>query len=395
MFAVTQIAASFVLLAGASTLLTTLLALQSVDTGFDIHRVLALNVPVMSYGKTPEQILNLYKESIRRIKELPGVDNVALGTFTPWRDAGAFGPGFLFSADGHVRAAGEEDPRGRFRIVSPGFFASLGVPIVAGRDFNEGDRNGKESVVIVSQSVARRMFPHQDAVDRHVMWTDPIMKFIDVSTAPRRIVGVAADVDDENVEPGPALTIYQPFEQAEIWGGRLFVHAHVDPHPLISPVTQIIRGLSAEQPVEHAATLADIRAEVLTPNRLNTLVFGGFACVALAIAVVGVAGVLAFSVSSRTREFGIRLAIGSQRRQILGSVIKEGAVMATLGIAAGAITGFVLTRVAASYLSDLKMPSSIPVMGAGCVLLIAAIIASALPAGRAAQIDVIEALRSE
>ena len=394
-FAVTQIAASFVLLAGASSLLNTLLVLQSAETGLDTRRVLALNVPVMSYGKTPQQVIAFYKEAIRRIKELPGVDNVALGTVVPWRDAGTFGPGFQFSADGHVRARGEEDPLGRFRTVSPGFFASLGVPIIAGRDFNEGDRGSKDLVVIVSQSVAQRMFPNQDAVNRHVMWTDPVMKFVDISSAPRRIVGVAADIEDESVVPGPSLTIYQPFEQQEIWGGRLFVHAHVDPHPLISPVTQIIRNLAADQPVEHAATLADIRAEVLTPDRLNTLVFGGFACVALAIAVVGVAGVLAFSVSGRTREFGIRLAIGSQRRQLLASVMKEGAVMAGLGIAAGALGGFMLARLAASYLSDLQMPGFMPVAGAVVVLLTAAIIASALPAARAARIDVMEALRAE
>jgi predicted permease len=394
-FAVTQIAASFVLLAGASTLVNTLLSLQSVETGFDTRRVLALNVPVVAYGKTPEQIVNLYKESIRRIKALPGVDNVALGTVTPWRDAGQYGPGFLFSADGHVRAPGEEDPRGRFRTISSGFFASLGVPLVAGRDFNESDRQGKELVVIVSQTLAQRMFPHQDAVNRHIMWTDPVMKFVDISMAPRRIVGVAADVDDENIVPGPALTIYHPFEQQEIWGGRLFVHSHIDPHPLISPVTQIIRGLSVEQPVEHAATLEDIRAEVLTPERLNTLVFGGFACVALAIAVVGVAGVLAFSVSGRTREFGIRLAMGSQRRQLLASVIREGAVMTVFGIAAGALCGFALARLAGEYLSDLKMPGVVPVVGAVSILLLAAIIASALPAARAARIDVMDALRSE
>jgi putative ABC transport system permease protein len=227
------------------------------------------------------------------------------------------------------------------------------------------------------------------------MWTDPVMKFVDISNGPRRIVGVVADVDDENIIPGPALTVYHPFEQQEIWGGRLFVHAHVDPHPLISPVTQIIRGLSVEQPVEHAATLEDIRAEVLTPDRLNTLVFGGFACVALAIAVVGVAGVLAFSVSGRTREFGIRLAMGSQRRQLLGSVIREGASMTLAGIAAGAIGGFAIARVASGYLSDLKMPGALPVAGAIFVLLLAAIVASALPAVRAARIDVMEALRSE
>jgi hypothetical protein len=369
--------------------------LQSIDTGIDTHHVLALDVPVISYGKTHQQVVDLYKEAIRRIKQLPGVDNVAMGTLTPWRDAGALGPGFQFSADGHVRASGEEDPLGRFRTVSPGFFASLGIPMVAGRDFNDADGTGKELVVIVSHSVAQRMFPNQDPLNRHIMWTDPVMKFVGISTAPRRIIGVAADLDDENIQPGPAQTIYQPFEYAELFGGRLFVHTHVEPHPLISPVTQIIRGLSTEQPVEHAATLADVRAEVLTPNRLNTLVFGSFACVALAIAVVGVAGVLAFSVSGRTREFGIRLAIGSQRRQLLGSVIKEGAVMATAGIVAGAISGFALAQIAASYLSDLKMPGFGPVIGAAAVLLMAAIIASALPAARAARIDVMEALRAD
>ena len=261
-FAVTQIAASFVLLAGATMLLKTLLSLQAADTGYDTRHVLALNVPVMDYGRTPDQVVDFYKESMRRIQELPNVDRVALGTQVPWRDKGSFGPGFSFSADGHVRAPGEEDPRGRFRAISPGFFAALGVPVVAGRDFNDLDRRGSEKVVIVSQSLAQRMFPNQDAVNRHMMWTDPVMKFIDVSTEPRRIIGVVADVDDENVVPGPAFTVYQPFGQEQIWTGRMFVHAHGDPYLLVTPIERIIRGLSADQPVEHAATLEDIQGMV-------------------------------------------------------------------------------------------------------------------------------------
>lgn len=394
-FATTQVAASFVLLAGASALLTTLVALQTIETGFDMPRVLVLNVPPVSYGKTPAQVLAFYKEAIRRVKEIPGVDNVALGTLTPWREGGAFGPGFQFSTDGHVRQGGEEDPRGRFRVVSPGFFASLGVPLLAGRDFDERDRKDGAPVVIISQSVAARMFPGRDPLNHYVTWTDPIMKFVSISPAPRRIVGVVRDVDDESIEPGQALTVYQPFEQMDIWGGRLFVHAHVDPHRLISPVTQIIRNLSVEQPVEHAATLADIRAEVLEPDRLNTIVFGAFAFVAVAIAVVGVAGVLAFSVSRRTREFGIRLALGSRPRDLLSSVVKDGGIMAAVGIAAGVLLGFALQRLAGAYLSDLKIPGLLPVVAAGLFLLTAAVVASALPAARAARIEVTEALRSE
>ncbi len=394
MFAVTQIAASFVLLAGASMLLKTLLALQAAQTGMDTRHVLALNVPIMSYGRTQDQILSFYRDAIRRINALPGVDRVAVGAAVPWRDAGQTGPGFQFSADGHVRGPGGEDPRARLRTVSPGFFAALGVPIIAGRDFNDGDRRTSEPVVIVSQSVAQRMFPNQDAVNRHVMWTDPVMKFAGIKPDPIRIVGVARDIEDENVVPGPALTVYHPFEQQQ-FGGRIFVHTHTDPYALVTPVTRILRNMSADQPVERAATLEDVRAEVLTPDRLNTFVFGGFAAVALIIAVVGVAGVLAFSVSGRIREFGIRLAIGSQPSRLLTGVIAEGAVMAGAGIVAGAVCGFALAQIASSYFEDVKMPDALPVAGASLVLLAAAVFASVLPAARAARVDVMQALRSD
>ncbi len=394
-FAAIQIAASFVLLAGAAMLVKTLLALQAVQTGFDTRHVLTVNLPVLEYGKTPDQVLNFYKEVIRRVTSLPGVDGVALGTFLPWKDGGKFGPGFEFSADGHVKAAGEENPRARFRTVSPGYFASVGVPIIAGRDFNDNDRKGEDRVVIVSQSLAQRMFPNQDAVGHHMTWTDPVMKFIDVSEAPRRIIGVAADVDDENVVPGPAITVYHPFSQEQLWAGNLFVHVHGNPYTLVSPITKMVRDMSAEQPVEHAATLEDIRTEVLTPDRLNTLVFGGFAAVALAIAIVGVAGVLAFSVSGRIREFGIRLAIGSQPHRLIMEVVGQGAVMAVLGIAAGGLGGYALASLAAGYFSDMRMPGALTVAAAAGVLLAAAVIASLIPALRAARVDVMEALRSE
>jgi hypothetical protein len=353
-----------------------------------------LNVPVLSFERPPDQVAVFYKEAMTRIAQLPGVERVAVGTIVPWRDAGAFGPGFQFSAQGYAKADGEEDPRARFRTVSPGFFAALGVPIVAGRDFTDADRRGGEPVVIVSQSVAKRMFPTQDAVNRRLMWTDPVMKFIDVSTGPRRIVGVAADVDDENVVPGPALSVYHPFEQ-EIGGGRMFVHTRTDPYALVPTITRIIRELSADQPVEQAATLEDIRAEVLAPDRLNALVFGGFAGVALTIAVVGVAGVLAFSVSARTREFGIRLAIGSAPRHLMTRVLGEGAVIAAAGIVAGAVGGVVLARLVGSVIPDVRIPGAVPILGAAAILIAAAIVASLMPAARASRVDVLQALRSE
>src|SRR5437867_2926783 len=307
-FAVTQIAASFVLLAGASTVITTLIALQTAQTGLDMRHVLTINVPPMAHGKTPQQVVDFYKEAIRRIDALPGVNKTAFGLAVPWRDVGGSGFGLQFSADGHTHTSGE-DPRAQLRVVSPRFFAALGVPILSGRDFDDLDGQSKEPVAIVSETLAKRMF--------------------------------------------------------------------------------------ADQPVEHAATLEDVRAEVLTPDRLNSLVFGVFAAVALAIALVGVAGVLAFSVSARTREFGIRLALGSQPQLLLKGVIADGAVMAGAGLLAGAAFGFVLARLAGHYFPDMKMPGALPVVLSAFVLLAAAVVASWLPAARAARIDVIQALRSE
>ena len=391
MFAVTQIAASFVLVAGAGMLVTTLFALQRQRTGFT-GNVLAINVPVVSYERKPEEVRRFYTEAIRRISELPGVERVALGTVVPWRDPGFFAA--QFTVEGYRKANGEEDPRARFRTVSPGFFDALGVRLVAGRDFNDGDRADSDKVVIISESVARRMFPGMDAVNRQFMWTDPVTKFIGVSTGPRRIVGIAADMDDENLVPEPAMTVYHPMSQ-EMSGGRLFIHAKLDPYALVPSVTKVIRELAADQPVERAATLADIRAEVLAPNRVNALVFGGFAGVALLIAVVGVAGVLAFSVSARTREFGIRLAIGSTPRHLLGRVLREGATIGVIGIGAGAIGGLLLARIVGSVVTDVQLPGVVPIAGAAAVLVVAAMVASLTPAARASRVDVVRALRAE
>lgn len=268
------------------------------------------------------------------------------------------------------------------------------MPIVAGRDFSDADRSDKEPVVIISESVARRMFSSRDVLDRQLLWTDPMMQFIGASTAGRRIIGVAADVDDENVVPGGAMTVYSAFEQ-EIGGGRLFVHATGDPYALVQPISDIIRGLAPEQPVERAATLEDVRAAVLAPDRLSALMFGGFAGVALLIAVVGVAGVLAFSVSARTREFGVRLAIGAAPRHLLADVVWQGTVIAMAGLVLGVLAGLALTRIMGGFVEEVEVPGVLPIVGAAIVLAAAAVVASLVPAARAARVDVMEALRSE
>jgi len=388
-FATIQVACSFVLLAGAGMLLATVVALQAANTGYNMRQVLAFDIPTPAPGVAAPQG-DFYQETTRRVGRLPGVEGVALSMFVPWRDAGSFGPGPQFTVEGYTPADGEENPRARFRVVSPGFFAVLGVPMLAGRDFTDDDRSGGELVAIVSQSVAQRLFPNGEAVNRHMWWTDPYFG----KPAPRRIVGIVGDVDDENIVRAPAQAIYQPVRQIGV-AGRLFVRAAGDPYALVPAVTRAIREIAADQPVERAATLEDIRAEVLSPERLNAFVFSAFAGIALLIAVVGVAGVLAFSVSARTREFGVRLAIGSAPRQLLARVLGEGVGIAAIGIAAGAAGGYALARVAARFFTTVQLPGAVPVLGAAVVLICAAVIASLMPAARASHVDVVQALRSE
>ena len=390
LFATTQIAFSFVLLAGAGMLLATLVALQSARTGYDMRHVVAFDIPTPATGVGGAKVLDFYQRATERISTLPGVTGAAVGNIVPWRDAGIF-PSVQFTVDGYKLADGEENPRARFRIAGPHFFSVLGVPLIAGRDFTDEDREGTELVSIVSESVAQRMFPNGDAINRHMWWVDP---YFGPRPAPRRIIGIVADADDEQVAQRAAMTIYQPVRQIGL-AGRLFVHTAGDPHIVMPEVARVIHELSAEQPVERGATLEDVRAEVLSPERVNAFVFSGFAGIALLIAVVGVAGVLAFSVSARTREFGVRLAVGAAPRHLLARVLSEGVVIAAIGIAAGAGGGFALARMAASVFDQVQLPGVLTVTVAAGVLIGAAVVASLMPATRASRVDVLQALRSE
>ena len=393
-FAVTQITASFLLLAGAGALMKTLLTLEKTQPPFDTANVLAVNLPVMSYGRTPEQVRDFYRDVQRRVSTLPGVEHASSGFSVPWRDGQALNIKFTFAVEGATRKDGQDDPRARFRSISPGFFETLGVPILEGRDFRDTDRDGSQRVVIISQSVAQTLFPGQEALQRNLRWTDGVMKFIGISAEPRRIIGVVPDVDDENIIPSPAMTVYQPSDQ-EGWQGRLFVRAKHDPYTLVPVITRTIHDMATDQPVERASTLEDIRAEVLTPDRLNAIVFGGFAAVALLISVVGVAGVLAFSVSGRTREFGIRIALGAMPRNILTNVLLEGLVIASIGVAAGVVVAFALARAIGGYVAGVQLPGALAFIASAVVILAAAVIASAVPAARAARVEAAEVLRSE
>ena len=393
-FATTQIACTFVLLAGAGMLVATLTALQTANTGYDLRQVLAIDLPgILAPGLTDKSRASAIQEVTRRIGELPGVERVATGGSVPygsvpWRDRG--NTRLQFVAEGYQSANGEEAPTGRLRIVSPEYFAVLGVPIIAGRDFTDSDRTSKELVAIVNQSVAQRLFPNGDALNRHLTPTNLGTNLGTFGTG--RIVGVVADVDEDNVVQEPSMMVYYPLRSG---GGRLFVRATGDPRALIPSVTRTIRQISADQAVERPATLEDIRTEVLAPERLNAFVFSALGGIALLIAIVGVAGILAFSVSARTREFGVRLAIGSTPRELLAGVLWDGARIAAIGVAAGAAGGYALARVAEGFFENVRLPGAVPLIGAAVLLIGAAIAASLMPATRASRVDVLQAVRSD
>ena len=315
--------------------------------------------------------------------------------FVPWRDTINFADLHMqFAVDGAPKEDGKEDPRARFRFILPNYFSTMGMPFLEGRDFNDNDRAGSERVVIISEALAKQLFPGQDPLNHKLHWTDPILKSSSMSPESRRIVGVVPDFDDTGIIPDPSMTIYQPSDQEGL-SGRLFVRAKGDPYALMPILTSEIHHMSDNQPVERASTLRDVRAEVMAPDRLNAIVFGGFASLALLISIVGVAGVLAFSVSGRLHEFGIRLALGASPRNILSGVLSEGFVIALIGVTVGTAAGFALARVIAKYTVELQIPGATPLIIAAALILAAALIASAIPAIRAASVDAARALRAE
>ncbi len=386
-FAVVQIAASFVLVTAASAALATLLAMQAVRSRFETQHVLAVNTPQMRGNMTPEQFAELNRQALQDVRALPGVRHAAFSSTVPWRDNNF---SFEFAPDGKPREANEKPRRAGMQGISPGFFDTLGLPLLEGRDFTDADAKGPD-VAIVSETLARQFFPNGRAVDHIITWTDPIFQFASGGAPkPERIIGVVPDIDNGNLAAQPTITVYRPVSRA----GRLLVDVQGDPYTLVQPISGILRKLP-DQPVEGVSTLADIRAEVISPTRLNMIVASVFAGVALLIAIVGVGGVLMFLVSARMREFGIRLALGSQPRGLLLGVIGEGVALALGGLVLGLLSGYALARVGATYVAELKVPGWPALGGSALVLLLSAATAAAIPAMRAARVDVMQVLRNE
>ena len=393
---VAQIATSFVLLMGAGLLVRTMVHLSHIDPGFETStRILAMNIPDASVPPSLSmETRNRYVGMLEDVRALPGVQAAALTSSIPF---GGGGMAFQTSVEveRHQRAPGAPVPTANFRIVSPGYFALMGITVRRGREFVSTDIEDAQEVVVISESMARDYFGERDPIGQRLRWPDPLIaRFMGVEQDWRTVVGVVADTRDRGLDADVVHTVYHPYPQIHLTGA-LVVRASADSAAIMPAIRKAILGRNPNQPIENVATLEDISDNSVASRRLNTLLLTAFAALALIIAAVGIGGVLAFSVSSRTREFGVRTALGAERHHIWTGVIAEGAAMAGLGVAIGIVASLALTRVIAGWLVGVPALDPITFLAVGVLLGMVAVIAAWVPAWRAAAVSPIKALAAE
>jgi predicted permease len=381
---VSQLAASFTLLIGAGLLTRSLLQLYAVDPGFDLSNVLSLQAPDFS-GFNRERRLQFSRDVLDRVRGEANVQSAAMASAAPL--AGSFPQQQEFQVEGADLEAVATAPRTVTRLVSTGYFETVGTRVKAGRGFLPSDTGTAPPVVVLSESMARYYFKDQNPIGRRISW-----KLFNGNWSPKaEIVGIAADSRADGIEQAPLHTMYQPDAQTNATSTLLVRTAATD---RIAPrVVETIRSLDPNRPIDHVQTLEEIRDETIAPQRLNATLIGLFALLALAIATVGVAGVLAFSVSQRTNELGIRLALGAERQTILKMILGEGALMAGIGLIVGGLAAIPLSRMLSGLLFGVE-PVDLPTIAVSAVLLVAvALIAAWIPARTATAVDPITALR--
>jgi putative ABC transport system permease protein len=388
---VAQIAVSVVLLTGAGLLTRTMQRLSVVDDGLTGGNRLTLQVPP-DYTQLHEKSVALYERIQSRVAAIPGVKDVGLGSTVPLRSE-------LFAldikAEGRPVAPGEAQPHAEGRTASPEYFRAAGIPLLKGREFASTDRTGTGLVVILNKTLADRLFPGQDPVGRRVAWTGEVLKFIGVSGDWRTVIGVVGDTKDGGLDAEKIPVLFAPFAQAEVFGSSLVIESAGDPAALATAATRAVRDVAPEQPIEKVLTLDQIRDESVAPRRLNALLVASFGLLAVLIAAVGIAGVLAFSVSARTNEIGIRMTLGADASKVQRMILGEGGVLLALGLSLGVVGALFLSRLIRGLLFGVAPHD--PVTLAAVALLMAAVGIAAcwIPAARAARIDPGVAIRAQ
>jgi putative ABC transport system permease protein len=388
---VSQLAASFMLLIGAGLLTRSLAGLYAVNPGFDLANLLSLQAP--NYAtQSPEQLMQFNRDVLERVRAEASVKNAAMASAAPL--AGSVPQQREFRIEGADADAVSAGPRTIMRIVSSAYFETIGMPLRSGRVFQATDTEKAPRVVIISESMAKYYFKADNPLGRRISWK--VTNGITGATSwtpPVEIVGVVADSRADGIEQSPMHTMFRPDTQTGA-PSTLLVRTAGTSDRLAARTVETIRQLDPNRPIDHVQTLEEIRDETIAPQRLNATLIGLFALLALAIATVGVAGVLAFSVSQRTNELGIRVALGAARGTILRMILGEGVAMALIGLAVGGVAAVPLSQLMSGLLFGIE-PADPPTIALAALLLVAVAVGAAfVPARRATAVNPITALRS-
>jgi predicted permease len=396
---VAQIAVSVVLLAGAGLLTRTMIELADVNTGLRTEEVLTLPVQLLQFGDGDfKRIMAAdagakegYDRMMGEVRALPGVVAVGLGSTPPLRGSDI---GFAVKAEGKTVAVGEPLPRADMRTADPNYFRAAGIPLLKGRAFAATDRFGAGRVVIINQTLADKLFPGEDPIDKRVAWTGDVLRFTPFSPDWRTVVGVVGNTRDGGLDAEPPPAMFMPFAQELALGGVLVIRADSNAAALATAATRIARRIAPTVPIEHVWTVAQIKDQSVAPRRLNAELISLFGSLALIIATVGIAGVLAFSVSARTSEIGIRMSLGADRGRVQRMILGEGGVLLTIGLALGVAGAYFATGVLRGLLFGVAPRDPITFVGVAVLMAAIGIIACWIPALRAARIDPAVAMRA-
>jgi putative ABC transport system permease protein len=389
---VSQLAASFMLLIGAGLLTRTLVRLYAVDPGFDLSNVLSLQSPDFTQ-QTREQRLQFTRDVLDRVKGEATVKGAAMASVAPL--AGSFPQPREIRVDGADPDSASAAPASVVRIVSGAYFETVGTKLLAGRGFQPTDVQTAPPVIVISESMARYYFKQDNPIGRRLSWKLLNGRNGQVTwTRPAEVVGIAADSRADGIDQKPMQTVYQADTQTGPVS-TLLVRTAGTTDRLAPRIVETIRALDPNRPVDHVQTLEEIRDDTIAPQRLNATLIGLFALLALAIATVGVAGILTFSVSQRTNELGIRMALGAERSTILRMILGEGAAMAIVGLVVGGVAAVPLSGLLTGLLFGIEPIDPPTIGGAAALLVLVALAASAIPARRATAVDPMTALRRE
>jgi len=390
---VAQVAVSFLLLIGAGLAVRSLINLQRVDAGFHPENVLTMQISLdfsrymsdKGMDASNQLMLGFSDSLLEKIQAMPQVTSAAMSGEFPLDKSPAANNEYLI--EGHQGEASEAKPTAEFNVVTPDYFRTLGIPIFSGRTFDGRDRPDKPHVAIVNQSLARRYFPNQDPVGRRISFDD--------GKQWTQIVGVTGDVRERTLDQAPKDLIYVPYAQYPQMAPSLITRTQGDPMNIARAAVQHLYEVDPNQPAGHIQSLEQVRADSIAAPRLTANLLALFALLALAIAAAGIGGVMALSVSQRIHEIGVRMAMGARPTEIIWMVLKQGMSLTLVGVAAGALGAFALTKALKSLLFGVT-PTDPAIFGmVAAVLAVAALAACYIPARRAAHVDPLQALRTE